>query len=146
MVDDISHSAGGVVLSRDGRVLVVNQDGVSWSLPKGHVDPGETALQAAEREIYEESGVSQLTFIKGLGTYRRHRIGKGGIGEDKTLLKAITLFLYTTDEIEFNPIDPRHTEIRWVGPEKVASLLTHPKDKLFFEQKLPEIQKFIINL
>jgi 8-oxo-dGTP pyrophosphatase MutT (NUDIX family) len=55
-----THSAGGVVTNDEGKVLVVNQRGTSWSLPKGHIDPGESALAAAEREIYEESGIRDL--------------------------------------------------------------------------------------
>ena len=52
-----TESAGGVVLNEKGEVLVVSQKGETWSLPKGHLDEWETARQAAEREICEESGV-----------------------------------------------------------------------------------------
>ena len=70
-----THSAGGVVTNQEGKVLVVSQHGTSWSLPKGHIDPGETALAAARREIYEESGIRDLEFVRELGTYERYRIG-----------------------------------------------------------------------
>ena len=40
----------GIVLNINKQVLVVNQNHDSWSLPKGHVDPGETAFEAAKRE------------------------------------------------------------------------------------------------
>ena len=69
----ITYSAGGVVLNGSGQVLVVNQRGNSWSLPKGHIDPGEDALTAARREIYEESGVSELDLVKELGSYEYTR-------------------------------------------------------------------------
>jgi len=58
--------AGGIVLNDRGEVLVVNQRRSSWSLPKGHCDIGEDELETAKREIYEESGVSQLEYIKKL--------------------------------------------------------------------------------
>ena len=74
-------TAGGVVLNEKGEVLVVNQRGNSWSLPKGHIDPGEDDLTAAKREIAEESGITELDYIKPLGTYERFRIGKHG-GDD----------------------------------------------------------------
>lgn len=52
-------SAGGVVANRQGLILVVaQQNGRSWSLPKGHIDEGEDAETAAIREIEEESGIS----------------------------------------------------------------------------------------
>jgi len=47
---------------RDGRVLIVQRGkepgrGI-WSLPGGHVEPGETALEAAQRELGEETGIA----------------------------------------------------------------------------------------
>jgi 8-oxo-dGTP pyrophosphatase MutT (NUDIX family) len=135
-----SYSAGGVVVNPDGKVLVVNQNGDSWSLPKGHVDPGETDRQAAEREVREESGVAGLKFIKKLGSYERYQLALGGVGENKDDLKRITLFLYMTEQRELAPEDPHNPEARWVTPQEVADLLTHPKDKAFFEKVLPEVE------
>lgn len=127
-----THSAGGVVTNDEGKVLVVSQHGTSWSLPKGHIDPGENALEAARREIYEESGVRDLELIRELGTYERHKIGVNG-GEDRSELKAITMFLFRTKEKSLRPVDPDNPEAKWVERGKVAPLLTHEKDKEFFE-------------
>ena len=126
-----THSAGGVVINDDGKVLVVSQRGTSWSLPKGHIDPGEDALEAARREIYEESGVRDLELVRELGTYERHKIGANG-GEDRSELKAITMFLFRTKEKSLRPVDPDNPEAKWVERSKVAPLLTHEKDKEFF--------------
>lgn len=126
-----THSAGGVVTNDEGKVLVVSQHGTSWSLPKGHIDPGENALQAARREIYEESGVRDLELVRELGTYERHKIGANG-GEDRSELKAITMFLFRTKEKSLRPVDPDNPEAKWVERAKVAPLLTHEKDKEFF--------------
>jgi len=138
-----TYSAGGVVVNPDGKVLVVSQNGDSWSLPKGHIDPGETGRQAAERETKEESGVTRLEFIKELGSYERYQIAEGGSGENQNEIKNISLFLYTTEQRELAPEDPANPEARWVPPQDVASLLTHPKDKAFFERHLPEIERLI---
>jgi len=125
-------SAGGVVLNDEGKVLVVNQRGDSWSLPKGHIDPGEDLLTAARREIHEESGVTELTLIKELGSYQRHRISKTG-GDDLSELKNMHFFLFKTTQRELCPIDAQNPEARWVDIEDVAELLTHPKDRAFFK-------------
>ena len=127
-----TQSAGGVVLNGKGDVLVVSQHGTSWSLPKGHIDPGENALQAATREIYEESGVRDLELVRELGTYQRYKIGIAG-GEDRSELKVITMFLFRAGQQELRPVDPENPEARWVERSKVAGLLTHPKDKEFFQ-------------
>jgi ADP-ribose pyrophosphatase YjhB (NUDIX family) len=127
-----THSAGGVVLNKKGQVLVVNQRGRSWSLPKGHIEEGEAVLEAARREIYEESGLKDLTFVKPLGSYERARIGPQG-GEDGAELKHLTFFLFLAGAEELAPIDPDNPEARWVDPAQVCELLTHPKDREFFK-------------
>lgn len=131
-------SAGGVVLNPQGQVLVVNQNGNSWSLPKGHLDPGENELQAAQREIYEESGVASLELVKKLGTYERPRIGARG-GDDTAEIKRITLFLFRTQQTALKPVDPKNPVARWVDKNCVTDLLTHAKDKEFYLNALKEI-------
>ena len=133
-----TQTAGGVVLNKKGLVLVVSQNGNSWSLPKGHIDDGENKLQAAIREIYEESGISELELIKELPSYERYRIGLDG-GEDKSELKKIFMFLFKTNQEVLKPIDPTNPEARWIKKEKVAELLTHKKDKEFFLSIINEI-------
>ena len=127
-----TESAGGVVINARGHILVVNQNGTSWSLPKGHIDPGEDAITAAKREIYEESGIAKLELITKLGTYERYKIGLDG-KDDRSEWKTIHMFLFTTTEEALRPIDPSNPEARWVEKVKVISVLTHEKDQAFFE-------------
>ena len=133
-----TRSAGGVVLNAGGQVLVVNQRGRSWSLPKGRLEAGEDALQAARREIAEETGVSDLSLLGDLGEYERFRIGREG-GEDPSELKAIRMFLFSTRQEALEPRDPDHPEARWVDRDAVAALLTHPRDRAFFLSVLGRI-------
>lgn len=126
-----TETAGGIVMNGN-MVLVANQHGDSWSLPKGHIDRGETKLEAAIREIREETGIIQLDFVKELGSYARHKIGKGGKGDDKSELKTIHMLLFTTKQKELMPLDPDNPEAKWVHRDKVAGLLTHPKDREFY--------------
>lgn len=112
-------------------------------MPKGHIDPGETALQAAIREIKEESSVSDLKLIKEPGNYSRHRIGPDGSSESSEL-KNITIFLFRTDQTELVPEDADNPEARWVPIEEVADLLTHPKDKEFLKSVIPDIKPLLL--
>ena len=121
-----------------GEVLVVNQNNNSWSLPKGHIDPGESPLEAARREIEEESGVSKIELIRELGTYERYKIGLGG-NEDVSEFKVLTFFLFRTAQTRLKPLDPENPEARWVKKEEVAKLLTHPKDRDFFLEIMEEL-------
>ncbi len=137
-----SQIAGGIVIGPNKKVIIVNQNGNSWSLPKGHLDKGENYLQAAVREIEEETGVKQLDFIEELGSYQRYKIGLEA-DEDKSELKNIKIFLFTTNETVLKPQDPDNPEARWVEPDKINEYLTHQKDKQFIEQILPQVKKFI---
>jgi ADP-ribose pyrophosphatase YjhB (NUDIX family) len=128
----ITESAGGVVVNSRGEVLVVSQNGDSWSLPKGHIEEGEDALSAARREILEESGAKDLTLVKEFLPYTRHRIARGGVGDDLSVLKIIRMFLFTTRDLTLMPRDPANPEARYVLPEEVEALLTHEKDREFF--------------
>ena len=120
-----TESAGGVVLNKDGNVLIVDQIG-SWSLPKGHIEQGEDALEAAKREIYEESGVEILELIKELGSYERPSM------RDPNELKTIFMFLFNTTQMDLKPIDKNNPEAKWLKPSEILEKLTHQKDKEFF--------------
>jgi len=127
-----------MVLNPQGEVLVVNQNGNSWSLPKGHIDKKEDAIVAAVREIYEESGVRDLEFVKALGKYERFKIGLDG-KDDHSELKTIHMFLFRTKQAELKPIDKLVTEAKWTKRSEVSKLLTHPKDRDFFKKALKGI-------
>ena len=126
-------SVGGVVLNIKGQVLVVSQHGNSWSLPKGGINEGEDPKTCLHREMEEETGIKNFKIIKYLGSYERYRISKDTKGDDKSLLKKFIIFLCKTNETKLEPSDPHNPEARWVDKDKVADLLTHPKDKEFFK-------------
>lgn len=54
--------AGVMLLNRDGRVFVgqrLDSTVEAWQMPQGGIDPGEDALEAAFRELWEETGVAR---------------------------------------------------------------------------------------
>jgi ADP-ribose pyrophosphatase YjhB (NUDIX family) len=133
-------SAGGVVLNPSGQILIVSQGGKTWSLPKGHIEQGEDELTAAVREIREETGVEQLELIRKIGSYERFRM-KLNKSEDKRTKKFITMFLFRTNQILLNPIDPHNPQAVWVNPHQAALLLTHPKDQEFLRNFIKMVQE-----
>ncbi len=73
-------TAGGIVFRRtkDGRdveFLLIQDAKNRWTIPKGHIEEGETSKQTAEREIGEETGLQQMDMLQWLGKinfrYRR---------------------------------------------------------------------------
>lgn len=130
-------SVGGIVFNAKAEVIVVNQHGRSWSLPKGHREDGEDRIVTARREIYEEAGVDDLDLIKDLGFYQRYAMDINN--QDNLLdLRTIYMFLFKSDTEVLRPTDPENPEARWVSKDKVANLLTHHKDKEFFLKHIHE--------
>jgi 8-oxo-dGTP pyrophosphatase MutT (NUDIX family) len=136
----IRASAGGIIVGKGEKLVVVEQHGNSWSFPKGGIEEGETALEAALREIYEETGLFELSLLSELGTYTRYSLDITGSGEQKELgERPRTFFLFSTSQETLFPTDKEVTQARWVTIEQALELLTHPKDKEFLisvEQKV----------
>lgn len=129
-------SAGGVVIGPSGKILIIKQFGrfLSYSFPKGRIEPGEDPLKAAIREVFEEGGVSQLELVKPLGRYERLN------SYEPKETKTIFMFLFHTDQSNITSHDPdKDTEPLWAETDQVKDLLTHPKDKEFFEKFLAAV-------
>ena len=135
-----THSAGGIVIGPHGEVVVVCQQGTSWSLPKGPIEKYETASEAAGRKVFEECGieVEDLQMVRELGDYQRYKIDHEGV-EDINEHKTISMFLFRTNVTELNPINGGITEAKWVPKYEVIKILTHHKDKEFFMKVLFEL-------
>lgn len=63
MIEEVS--AGGIVFFRNN-ILMLRKFNGDWVLPKGRVEAGETIMEAAVREVFEESRV-KVSVIKYLG-------------------------------------------------------------------------------
>ena len=109
------YNAGGVVINDNNDVVVVNQNHDSWSLPKGHVDPGEDKLAAALEKYMRESGIKNPEFVKPLGEFDRYRIGLDGKDDKSEIEKKISIFLFKSNQKKLKPIDPHNPIAKWVS-------------------------------
>jgi ADP-ribose pyrophosphatase YjhB (NUDIX family) len=74
-------TAGGVVWRRNSKgaieILLIQDAKDRWTIPKGHIEEGETAKETAEREIREETGLQKMAMQNWLGKinfrYRRQQ-------------------------------------------------------------------------
>ncbi len=75
-------TAGGIIFrhKKDNpsqiEILLIQDSKERWTIPKGHIEEGETASQTAEREVREETGLNQMKVLGWLGKinfrYRRN--------------------------------------------------------------------------
>lgn len=75
-------TAGGIVFRRDKdggvEILLIQDAKDRWTIPKGHIEPGENAQQTAKREIGEEAGLTDTDILGWLGKihFRYRRVDK----------------------------------------------------------------------
>jgi len=96
-------TAGGIVFRRNAEkgveILLIQDAKDRWTIPKGHIEEGETAQQTAKREIGEEAGLKQVDILGWLGKihFRYRRI-------DKLVLMTTQIYLVRakgdTDDIQ----------------------------------------------
>ena len=133
-------SAGGVVVRGDEVAVIVPTrraaDGSRvLALPKGHVDPGETPLQAAEREVREETGVVAEP-VRELGEarywYRR---------EGRTIGKTVIFYLFKYVDGDTEDHDDEVEEARWLPLREALTELTHAAEREMVELALACLEK-----
>lgn len=123
-------SAGGFVLDRSGHrpqaALIARRDRrgrLIWSLPKGHIEEGETAEDAAVREVFEETGITS-SIVSSLGT-----IDFWFMADDRRIHKTVHHFLLEAHDLELSDADAEVTEVAWVPLDEVADRLAYPDER-----------------
>ena len=139
-------TAGGIIANNEGKIVIVNQNRNSWAFPKGGIDEGEGVLEAAFREIKEETGLQaeELVMLEQFPSYSRYSIGKDGTGEDTSRPPSTrNLFLFTTNKVDLKPEDKEVTEARWVTIDEALDMLTHLKDREFLTSVRSRVEQVI---
>ncbi len=121
-------SAGGLVVDGDRACAAVigrldRRGRLLWSLPKGHIEVGETAEQAAVREIAEETGINGRVLAE-LGT-----IDYWFAAEDRRVHKTVHHFLLEAVGGELSDLDVEVTEVAWVPLSELADRLAYADER-----------------
>jgi len=132
------HSAGGVVIRWHGnqtQVAVIRPTlSKALALPKGHINAGESCEGAAERELWEETGI------------RGKLVGKlGDIGyrysfRGRSISKVVSFFLFVYEGGEINQLEPAMrkevVEALWMDTRQALAALSYPGERKMLSKAL----------
>ena len=108
-----------------GRILLIHKiDNDSWALPGGAVDLGESVVEAAVREVAEETGVMiEVTGLVGIYSDPGHVMAydDGEVRQQFSVCFSARLI-----SGEARPDDTETKAVRWVDPSEVPTMDIHP--------------------
>jgi len=123
------------VLDRSGEVpraaLIARHDRrgrLVWSLPKGHVEPGETSAEAAVREVEEETGIRGRVLAP-LGT-----IDFWFVADQRRVHKTVHHFLLEAEGGELSDDDIEVVEVAWFDLPDVSGALAYADERRLLER------------
>ncbi|MCW2665262.1 MAG: hydrolase [Frankiales bacterium] len=136
-------SAGGLVLDRLGpganAALIGRLDRrgrLLWSLPKGHVEAGETEADTAVREVAEETGIRGRVIGK-LGT-----IDFWFVAEGRRVHKTVHHYLLLAEDpehgLDLSDEDVEVSEVAWVPLAEVAERLAYADERRLLD-RVPDL-------
>ena len=115
-------------------LLIRHTKGRHVSFPKGHVEPGETESQTAEREIQEETGLR-------VRVDRRFRAeNRYNIRPDTQ--KLVVVFAAVTEQAEITPQPEEIAEAVWVPVDEANERLSYERDRRIMRDAFEHIQKY----
>lgn len=129
-VDEVS--AGGLVVDKSGtKGLLIGRldpkdashERLLWSLPKGHIEDGETPEQAAIREVSEETGIKS-EIVRSLGVIDFWFMASG-----KRIHKTVHHFLFTEIGGKLAPQVTEVDDVQWFPIEQIVSKLAYPDER-----------------
>ncbi len=116
-------AAGGIVRSEKGVLFLFRRR--KWDLPKGKIDANETPVEAALREVSEETGLTRLTILGPCSpTYHLYFSNFPGKKREWILKKTYWFTMQATeDEVPRPETAEDIEEVQWVPREQVDEIL-----------------------
>jgi putative (di)nucleoside polyphosphate hydrolase len=142
---------GIMLVNKEKKIFVGKRidNRAAWQMPQGGVDQDENIVDAAKRELKEETGVSSIKIIKksdkiytyDLPDYLLGKIWKGRFkGQEQTWFLA--QFLGEDDEINLDQKNAEFKKWKWVNINELPDLIVPFKKELYLEL-VKEFKSFI---
>ena len=127
-------SAGAIIFYKDKdgyKFLLLQYIGKYWEFARGHVDPGESKMETAKREIFEEAGLENLNFIEGFRTKSVWQYKQKNEKYDKEVI----LFLAESKSNKIK-ISHEHIGYDWLPALEALNRITFVNSKKAFKDAL----------
>lgn len=105
-----------IAILHEGRFLLTRIEGRGYCIPSGHIEPGETPEEAAQREAYEEAGAH----IKNLQLMGYYHLQPAGINDAQDEWESYAL-LYLAEPVSIEPLPPG-SESQGIGWAELEAL------------------------
>jgi len=112
--------SAGVIVRYGDRFLLLHYEAGHWDFPKGHVEKGESYLQAALREFEEETGITRVDIVEG----SRERIHYVYRRSGELVSKDVYFFLASASESDVRLSD-EHVGYAWLPFDEALARLTY---------------------
>jgi 8-oxo-dGTP pyrophosphatase MutT (NUDIX family) len=132
LVVDDAHANAAVIGRLDKRGTLL------WSLPKGHIEAGETAEQAAVREVREETGI-RSSVLRALGT-----IDYWFVVESRRVHKTVHHYLLSAQGGELSDDDIEVTEVAWVPLGELDQRLAYADERKLVRRALRMVRSGVL--
>ncbi len=115
-------------------LLICHVHGRHWSFPKGHVEPGESEVQTAHREIFEETGIT-VQLIDGYREVSRYNPTQG-------ITKDVVYFLGRAENNNIRLQTEELREAAFVPLAEAFKRLAYPADRNMLNKAIEAINDF----
>ena len=142
---------GIILLNSKNKVFVgkrIDNPQNFWQMPQGGIDVNENFLEAAKRELEEETGIKTVKIIKELDSWFIYELPKALLGKiwqgkyrGQKQKWFIMRFLGKNDEINIKTLNPEFLEWKWIDPFELPNVAVNFKTNIY--KKLVEELTFV---
>ena len=119
-----------------------------WQMPQGGVDENENFLDAAKRELKEETGIKSVQFLKEFDHWLEYNLPKNLLGKiwkgkyrGQKQKWFIMKFIVTNDEINVNTKNPEFIDWKWIKTSELPEVAVDFKADVY-----EKIRKKLVSL